>query len=427
MAGDMKLALLAGTQSGCGKTTVMLALLRYLRLQQHRVSAFKAGPDFLDPLWHQTITGQISHNLDTQMVGLELSRRLLNAQLESAEFALIEGVMGLFDGKTGVGQAGSSADLAKALACPLVLVVNSKGISGSIVPLVGGYAYYAKQMGVTIAGIIANHVGSEHHAQLLKQLLAEHKMPPLIAWMEKGAPTLAEQHLGLVMPSQIEELDFQPFFHVDDALLPGVFSPWQAKNEFTKPPQRLRGKKIAIAKDAACCFIYQANSDCLTEQGATLCYFSVLNGDAVPDDATAVWLPGGYPELHRQQLAQSKSWLSLKQFIESGKPVLAECGGCMLLGETLTDQHGISAPMANILPYRSSMQKKVASLGYREDASGMRGHEFHYSLRTHQTTLAPGFECARGDSGIRYKNLRASYIHWYFASAPAVIADWLGG
>ena len=157
----MKIALLAGTQSGCGKTTVMLALLQYLNKQNHKVTSFKAGPDFLDPLWHQLITERTSYNLDTRMVGLEQSKWQINKQSNQVDLALIEGVMGLFDGRTGVGLDGSSADLAKGLESSVVLVVNAKGISGSIVPLVSGYCDYAERMGVSISGVIANHVGSE--------------------------------------------------------------------------------------------------------------------------------------------------------------------------------------------------------------------------------------------------------------------------
>lgn len=404
----------------------MLALLQFLKQQKYRITAFKAGPDFLDPLWHQAITSQTSYNLDTHMIGLDRSSQIIKAQSKSSDLALIEGVMGLFDGRTGVGQDGSSADLAKGLSCPVILVVNGKGISGSIVALLSGYCYYARKMGINIAGIIANHVGSQRHARLLTQFLHDYKLPPLIAWMEKEAPILGERHLGLMMPKQMNLADFQPFFHVNTKRLLGVFANFQSVDNAKKLPLNLlSGKKIAIAKDAACCFIYQANIDWLIEQGATLRYFSLIKGENLPENATALWLPGGYPELYTRQLSQSHSYPSIKHFIESGKPVLAECGGSMLLGQSLIDNKGTAWPMANILPYRSIMQNKLASLGYRTDASGMKGHEFHYSTRECEVPLKSGFECSHGDRGIRYKNLRASYIHWYFSSAAEIIADWL--
>jgi len=424
----MKIALLAGTQSGCGKTTIMLALLQYLKSQKHSITSFKAGPDFLDPLWHQLITERISYNLDTRMVGLEQSQQQINKQHQQVELALIEGVMGLFDGRSGVGLDGSSADLAKGLQCPVILVVNAKGMSGSIVPLVSGFCDYADKMGVTISGVIANRVGSAHHAKLLKDFLSDYDMPPLLAWMEKDVPALAERHLGLIRPDEVDVPGFADYFHVDKQALLTAFSEWLACDKaIEKPEQLLAGKTIAIAKDKACCFIYPANIDCLIELGAEIVYFSVVAGDAIPKNADAVWLPGGYPELYAEQLSVSSTWDSLNQFIQAGNPVLAECGGSMLLGEQLLGHDGVAWPMAGILPYRSKMQKKLASLGYREDISGIRGHEFHYSLRESDADFESCFQCSRGDKGIHYKNLRASYIHWYFSSAADVLASWLDG
>lgn len=424
----MKIALLAGTQSGCGKTTIMLALLQYLKNKNKKIISFKAGPDFLDPMWHQLITEQVSYNLDTRMVGIETSKSLISQQQKQADFALIEGVMGMFDGRAGVGETGSSADLAKQLECSVILVINAKGISGSIVPLVSGFKDYAKAMNVCISGVIANHVGSAHHAELLSQFLQEYNLPPLLAWMEKGVKRLPERHLGLEMPENNQMPDFQPFFHVDELAFSVAFDEWKFKGDIAVKQQRLLiDKTIAIAKDQASCFIYQANIDWLIEQGAQLQYFSLMKGDSVPKGADAVWLPGGYPELYAQQLSDSGSWLSLQQFILAGKPVLAECGGAMVLGEQLTQQDGTAWPMSGILPYHSKMQKKLASLGYREDVSGVRGHEFHYSVREGAEGLSSCFDCSRGDKGIRFKNLRLSYIHWYFSSAPDIVSTWFGG
>ncbi|WP_305906853.1 cobyrinate a,c-diamide synthase [Methylomarinum sp. Ch1-1] len=422
----MKIALLAGTQSGCGKTTIMLALLQHFCRSKRTVAAFKSGPDFLDPLWHQAITGRPSYNLDTEMIGTALSRHILSEQAEDADWALIEGAMGLFDGRHGVGESGSAADLAKVLHTPVILVVDAKGISGSIVPLVSGFCSYAANMDVTIAGVIANRVGSEHHAELLRNFLADHDLPPLVAWMMKDAPVLKERHLGLMRPDEGGIADFDDFFHVDDVALTDAFDDYPRQREAisVSRSRRLAGKTVAIARDAACCFIYPANVDWLLAQGAGLRYFSLLAGDPVPPAADALWLPGGYPELYGEQLAHSASWPSLRQFIEDHKPVLAECGGAMLLGEKLIDQDGISWSMANLLPYASRMQDRLAALGYREDSRGVKGHEFHHSARVTTTDLPPAFNCRRGDCGVRYKNLRASYIHWYFASASDIVAGW---
>lgn len=419
----MKIALLAGTHSGCGKTTVMLALLQYLQVQALKPRAFKVGPDFLDPLWHAAVLGSPSYNLDTQMVGITESRRLLNRLAGGVKYGLIEGVMGMFDGKSGVGQAGSSVDLAAQLEVPAILVVDARGIAGSIVPLVSGYRDFSRQRGVEIAGIIANRVGSEFHARLLSESLADYDLPPVLAWLDKDAPGLEERHLGLTVPDQTRIPDFQPTLHVEHAALLAAFAEFIPGEVTESQAGLLQGKAIAVARDEACCFIYPGNIDCLLERGARLVWFSPVAGEPVPT-ADALWLPGGYPELHVRQLSASASLRSIKAFIESGKPVLAECGGAMLLGETLIDNQGNRWPMANVLSFDSRMQTKLAALGYREEASGMRGHEFHYSIRETRQTFTPGFAC-NGDQGIRYKNLRASYNHWYFASAGKAITEWL--
>jgi cobyrinic acid a,c-diamide synthase len=220
----LKTALMVGTNSGCGKTTVMLALLQYLKSKNLDVTAFKAGPDYLDPLWHQAVTGKPSYNLDTQMMGAQACKEQFSKQSQDVPIALIEGVMGLFDGRAGVGEAGSSADLAKVLNVPVILIVDVKGMAGSVVPLVSGFCDYARRQGFTISGIIGNRVGSEHHATIIRDLLAHHHLPPLFAWLESKSPELPERHLGLKRPEEGDVPDFLPFFHLDDGILSLAFA-----------------------------------------------------------------------------------------------------------------------------------------------------------------------------------------------------------
>jgi cobyrinic acid a,c-diamide synthase len=417
--------MVAGVQSGCGKTSLTLALLQYMQGRRQPVAPFKAGPDFLDPLWHQAVTGHTSYNLDTRMMGEAQCRDLFAAK--AGDHALIEGVMGLFDGRSGVGEAGSSAHLAHTLGVPVCLVVDAKGMSGSLVPLVSGFVQQARQMGVRISGILANRVGSSHHAELLEGLLSDYQLPPLVAWMAKGAPALPERHLGLQRPEEVELPDFSQHFHVNETAMETAWGETILDDPCAESEQGLlAGHTIAIARDAAACFCYPANLDWLRRQGAELCFFSPLAGEAVPTWANALWLPGGYPELYAEALSRSATWPSLRQFIDSGRPVLAECGGMMLLGEDLVDHAGRHWPMAGVLPMSTRMQDRLAALGYREDASGARGHEFHHSVRETESDLSPAFNVSRGDAGMRYKNLRASYVHWYFPSAPQVVAGWLG-
>jgi len=418
----MDLALIAGTQSGCGKTSVTLAVLQRLKQQGKSVRAFKAGPDFLDPMWHKAVTQKPSYNLDTNMIGIEQSLQII-AHNQDSDFGIIEGVMGLFDGRGGVGGKGSGAHLAKELGIPVWLVVNAKGMSGSIVPLVKGFVAEAESMGFVISGIIANRLGSDNHAKIIREFLLEYKLPPLIAWMKKEAPAMPERHLGLQMPGEQRVPDFGKVFQADMALLTAKAHP--IENFSGKPivtTKSLRGKTIAIARDSSSCFIYQINVDWLQAQGAKLTFFSPVAGDSVPDNTDAIWLPGGYPELHAEALSKSATWHSMGQHIKEGMPCLAECGGMMMLGESLTDHQGQSWKMAGILPIKSQMQDGLAALGYREDESGLKGHEYHHSKRANLADLPKAYSLSRGDEGMVLNNLRASYIHWYFESAPEVVA-----
>ncbi|MBL1351837.1 MAG: cobyrinate a,c-diamide synthase [Zetaproteobacteria bacterium] len=458
----MKHYLIAGTQSGCGKTTATLALMQHIRAWGKTVAPFKSGPDFLDPMWHDVACGRTSYNLDTRMIGVDMSRQLLAEKSMGADISIIEGVMGLFDGRSGVGGEGSSAHLAKELGLPVILVVSAKGMSGSLVALVEGFVARANHMHVQIVGIIANHVGSENHANILRELLQEFELPPLVAWLTKDAPQLPERHLGLKMPSELDLPDFSDVLHVEKCFISFLTTETQRHRETSNKNEQahnrnaskrekitpenpsvplclcgelLKNKTIAISKDEAFCFIYTANIEWLEAQGAEVVYFSPLAGDEVPDHADALWLGGGYPELHLEALSQSKSLLSIRDFIENDKPVLAECGGMMVLGESILTtkarRRGVKGvTMSGLLPYHFIMQDKLAGLGYREDERGVRGHEFHHSKRMFTTepqshkALQEAFHVMRGDTGIRYKNLRASYIHWYFASQAQEVASW---
>ena len=432
----MKYTLIAGTQSGCGKTSITLAVLQFLKAKNKSVRAFKTGPDFLDPMWHKAITQKTSYNLDTNMIGIEQSQQIIQDH-QDAEFGIVEGVMGLFDGRGGVGGKGSGAHLAKSLGIPVCLVIDAKGMAGSVVPLVKGFVAEAQIVGFEITGIIANRLGSENHASIIRELLVDHKLPPLIAWMEKNAPTMPERHLGLQMPEEQSVPDFSQVFHADLDLFTAALSentmPENAlgdvsldekQNSNPQTERYLENKKIAIARDSAACFIYQHNLDWLQNQGATLQYFSPVAGDKIPEDIDAIWLPGGYPELHTEALSQSNTWQSLAQHIDKGTPCLAECGGMMMLGEALVDHAKKHWQMAGILPIQCHMQDRLASLGYREDtATGIKGHEYHHSKRKNLQELPKAFSLSRGDEGLHHKNLRASYIHWYFSSNPKIAAS----
>ncbi|MBF0110191.1 MAG: cobyrinate a,c-diamide synthase [Magnetococcales bacterium] len=425
--------IIAAPQSRSGKTTVTLALMALLKQKGIPVAPFKAGPDYLDGAWHQIILDRPSYNLDTFMVGSAECCRLFREKRGQA-LGIVEGVMGLFDGRTGVGGPGSTADLARQLGLPVLLVVNVRGMAGSLVPLVQGFVAAAE--GFEIAGILANHAGSRNHADRLAGWLAEYRLPPLIGWMGREEDlALQERHLGLTLPG---EAPIPPSWdrlarslHLDWDLFSGCFqvlpevASTVASVAASSAHTPLEGKKIAIAQDAAFTFIYAANLECLERMGASLHFFSPLAGDSLPRDSDAVWLPGGYPEVHARQLAASPTLGMLRDFGRSGGFILAECGGMMALAAYLVDHRGDSWPMAGFFPMRTVMTSRLAGLGYRQERSGVRGHEFHHSIRE-PCPLPPAFVVDRGDGGLFLHNVRASYVHWYFPSAPDVVASWLG-
>ncbi len=412
----MKTMMVAGTHSGCGKTTATLALLAYLQAKGMRVAPFKAGPDFLDPIQHSAFCHAPSYQLDAHMMGDTLYLETFGRYSRHADVAIIEGVMGLFDGASGVGGKGSSMQLAALLGAPVLLVVDAAGMAGSIAPMVAGFSDEARRCGASIAGVVANRVGGEAHVELLASALELRNLPPLIAWLGADAPALSERHLGLIPLTSPP--DFIGVWREKSPL------PWgEVQTVETKPTvgSLLRGCRIAIARDDACCFLYPANIGWLRDEGAETLFFSPLAGDKLPN-ADALWLPGGYPELHAAKLSRSRTLAAIRDFCETGRPVLAECGGMMILGEALTDQHGSTYAMAGVLPCRFTMGKKLVELGYRRTQDGLRGHAFHYGIRVGDIVPPEAFAMESGDPGIRVKRVRASWTHWYFPSAPKVTA-----
>ncbi|MBF0623263.1 MAG: cobyrinate a,c-diamide synthase [Magnetococcales bacterium] len=421
---------IGAVQSRSGKTTVTLALLARLGRAGVAVAPFKAGPDFIDPAWHRTLCGRPSYNLDTVMVGPDACRELFHGR-RGAALGVVEGVMGLYDGRAGVGGPGSTAHLAAVLDLPVLLVVDARGMAGSIVPLVDGFVRAAR--GFVLAGVLANNVGSAHHGHWLQEALAEAGLPPLLGWLRRNpALALEERHLGLVLPQDQpapETAILEENLEVDvERLLAAL----PAAPEVPLPPPvfarpLLAGAVVGVARDAAFCFLYQANLDWLAAMGAEVRFFSPLAGQSLPADATALWLPGGYPELHAAALANSAGcWAGVRAFAAGGGPILAECGGMMALGQELIDTSGQPWPMAGVLPIRTRMTGRLAGLGYRSEVSGVRGHEFHHSTRD-PCALPPAFTLERGDGGVRLGSVRASYVHWYFPSAPEEVASWLRG
>jgi len=423
--------LVAAPASGQGKTTVVAALARLHARQGRRVRVFKCGPDFLDPQIHAVASGADCHNIDLWMCGEADARWRLAAAARDADLILIEGVMGLFDGDP------SAAELATRLGIPILAVIDGAAMATSFGAIAYGLKHY--RPGTPLAAAFANRVGSEYHAGLLRDSL-----PADIRWLghlqRDEDAAMPERHLGLLPAAEIADLSAR-LDRMADALASTAAANLPPPVGFADAPRLplpplLAGQTIAVARDAAFCFLYPANLECLQGMGAQITFFSPLADAALPA-CDAVWLPGGYPELHARTLAANRAlWASLTKHVAAGKPLLAECGGTMALFETLVDGEGKAHWMGSLIAGAVTMQKKLVALGLQEMTlaghTPLRGHTFHYSRA--QTPLPPALHAARrqgsgdGEAIWRIERLTASYLHLYFPSNPvATAALFLGG
>ncbi len=409
--------------SGTGKTMVVSALARLHSRQGRRVRVFKCGPDFLDPQIHAVASGAPCENIDLAMCGEADARWRLARAAESADLILIEDVMGLYDSES------SGAELARRLGVPILLVVDAQAMAGSFGAVCWGLKHYREGAPVTAA--LANRVGSDYHAEL-----CQNGLPGDIAWMgalpRDEEALLPERHLGLLPAAEIADLS-QRLDRAADALArsgAAALPPQVAFNDQPPPqgPPLLSGSRVAVADDAAFCFRYPANEEFLRRAGAELLYFSPLNDAALPV-CDAVWLPGGYPELHADTIAGNRAMAdSLQRHVDAGKPLLAECGGMMACFERLVTLNGESHAGFGLLPGESRMQSRLAGLGLlsaKLPEGELSGHCFHYATTT--TPLSPIVQARklRGQGGepvYRHARLTASYMHLYFPSNPQASA-----
>lgn len=430
--------LIAAPASGQGKTTVTAALARLHARAGLRVRAFKCGPDFLDPMWLELATGQPVHNMDLWMTGEDDVRARLYAAAQDADLIIVEGVMGLFDGEP------SAADLARKFGLPVLAVIDASAMAGTFGALAFGLQHY--RPGLNWAGVLANRVGSERHAQMLQAALPTGDLDAPTAWlgavMRNSAFTLPERHLGLTvaneLPDALARLDAAadallrtPLGQMDRAALARWAVQFEPPSEVPPVAPLLAGKTVAVARDAAFCFIYAANLGTLRALGARVVFFSPLANEPVPT-CDAVWLPGGYPELYAKTFSAAyTSRNSLVAHVGAGRPVWAECGGMMVLFDTIVDQQGESHAFWGLLPGVVRMQPRLAALGPQKLGLGsgeLRGHTLHYSRC--ETTLKPVLHTASARSGAvgageaLYQRgaLRASYFHAWMAYSPAAAA-----
>ncbi len=426
--------LVAAPASGQGKTTVASALARLHARQGRKVRAFKCGPDFLDPYWLQLASGGPVHQLDLWMTGEADCAARLHAAAQEADLVIVEGVMGLFDGEP------SAADLAQRFGLRVLAVVDASAMAGTFGAMAFGLQHYRPSL--PWAGVLANRVASERHAGMLEQGLREPEHW-LGALMRNPALSLPERHLGLVGAHEVTDamarlnaaadaLAGTPLGRRDLVGLEEWTTSFSVEAALPVTSPLLQGRTVAIARDDAFCFIYQANLDTLQALGANLAFFSPLAGDVLPA-CDAVWLPGGYPELHADVLSRNQALrAALASHVARGGPVWAECGGMMALFDQLITADGQSHAMWGLLPGKVTMQKRLAALGPQQldlDGQVLRGHTFHYStcetpLAVHARTSRPHVVQAvgRGEALYRMGSLQASYFHAWFASSPQAAA-----
>ncbi len=412
--------MIGGSGSGSGKTTLTLALLRLLARAGVPPVPCKCGPDYIDPLLHRQAAGRPSRNLDCFFGNAAAG---FAAACAEGDAVVVEGVMGLFDGVRGGDLAGSSAELAAALGIPVLLTVNARGLSGSIAPLVAGFANW--HPGVRIAGVLADQVGSDHHAALLKEALAAAHLPPLLGWLPRDERwLLPERHLGLTLANLAPEwLDALADTLAHTLDLPALLAATHGDYAATPPPKFPSSThRIGVAWDDAFCFYYQGNFEALRRHGAELCFFSPLKDAALPPDLDALYLGGGYPELHAEALdANSVLAAAIRDFAQS-HPVYGECGGYMWMLEGFTDFGGRFHPGLGLLPGRARMNRRLAALGYRTvegEQGSFRGHEFHYSSLEAPPPGPPLWQCRdlhghAFSAGSRRGFASGSYIHLWF-------------
>ncbi len=439
---------LAGTGSGVGKTTFTIGVMRALMKRGLTVQGFKCGPDYIDPTYHTAVTKRPSRNIDSFMLAHDIVRTIVANASADADVAVIEGVMGFYDGKSPLSNEGSAAHISEITESPVILIVNAASMARSVAAIVKGFQLLDPQS--RIVGVIANQLGSKSHYDIVKTAIEKECQVPVLGYLPKGAvPSLPSRHLGLVPAIERGELD--DYFdqlataieeHVDlDLLLEVTKAPVLTATStiFEKQPDAEK-VHLAVAKDAAFNFYYEENFELLKAHGAELHFFSPLANEPVPGEAQGLYIGGGFPEEFAAQLEQNEeAKKSIQEAIRKGLPTLAECGGFMYLTEEIWNRQGESFQMLGVIPGKVKMQDKLAALGYRE-ITGVagnfligkeelaKGHEFHYSTYEGEPHSPAYFSKGRfraQQEGYLKENLVAGYTHFHFASNPQLVSNWL--
>lgn len=444
--------IIAGTNSGVGKTTLATAIMSAFTGQGYRVQPYKVGPDYIDPGYHNLATGMISRNLDCWMLGEDTVREVFLRSASHADLAIIEGVMGLYDG-LGSTSFGSTAHMAKLLNAPVILVVDVRSMARSAAASVLGYIKMDPE--VNICGVILNRVGSNRHYRMLKEAIEDICRVPVVGWVHRNSEvTLPERHLGLLPTYEnnaaLKRIEIMAKL-VDDGIDLGLLMnlareaggcPRPVNTVF--PSERLpEAAKIGVVRDKAFNFYYQDSLELLESYGATLVECSPFDGKGLPLGISGLYIGGGFPEMFLEELSKEEAFFSeLRRAAASGMPIYAECGGLMFLTRSIRDFDGKQYQAAGIIAGYCQMQKKRAALGYvtatasndsilLDKGNSLRGHEFHYSTLILQEEYQSAYqltswgqESARED-GVLTKNTLASYLHINFAGCPAAAVKFI--
>ncbi len=439
----MRAIVIGGVTSGVGKTTIATGVMGALSRRGLKVQPFKTGPDYIDTTYHTWVTGSPSRNLDTWMLSPEAALELFVRAMSGKDIGVIEGVMGLFDGHGATSDEGSTAELAKLLHAPVLLVVDARNGARSIAAIVKGYLSFDPQL--KVRGVVLNGIGSETHYAICSDAILKYTGVPVLGYLPRRQDlVLPERHLGLIptvegpaseqfketLIAQCEStLDINAILHLSEDAAPPP-----ASLHLYPPKPVAPVTRIAVARDKAFSFYYQDGLDLLEAWGAEIAPFSPLEDPRLPDAADAVYLGGGFPEMYAESLAANGSLKqSLRTAAGRGMPIYAECGGLMYLGSAIHDLEGKEHAMAGVIPLRSRIDRPKLNLGYRtvralsdgpllNKGDTTRGHEFHWSQLDTSTASSPAYAVAETGrtEGYQKRNVLASYVHLHMGSLASM-------
>jgi cobyrinic acid a,c-diamide synthase len=445
----MKAIVIAGTTSGVGKTTVSTGLMGALGKRGLKVQPFKAGPDYIDPTYHTWVTDESSRNLDTWLLSRSTIIELFTRAMKSKDIAIIEGAMGLYDGHSSVNDTGSTAELAKLLGAPVLLVVDSRKGARSLAAMITGYQTFDRAL--NLGGVILNGIGSDNHLKVCQEAIEHYTGIKMLGYLPRRDDlSLPERHLGLIptvessadgefltsLIAQCEAtLNIAEILHFSEETM----IPHDQPTLFPTTPEP-KTARIAVARDKAFSFYYQDSLDLLEAWGAELLPFSPLQDAKLPQGISGLYIGGGFPELYATELTANKPVRQqIKVAAERGMPIYTECGGLMYLGRNLRDFQGNNHCMVGVIPVSSRIDSPRLSLGYRtvqalgdgpflKQGEVVRGHEFHWSVPENDAD-SPNAYCVldkgRRLEGFHRKNLLASYIHLHLGSLPSMAVHFI--